>query len=88
MVDLKAHLQMHIARMGTQESIGLPHIGVVKVWVPAVRRAHHVRNADGAGRLEHRQALLEVRRAVVNSGQDMAVDVSHIALLSASLLIS
>ena len=87
-VDLKAHLELHIARMGTQQPIGLPHVGVVKVWVPAVRRAHHVRYADGASRLEHRQALLEVCRAVIDSGQDMAMDVSHIALLSASLLIS
>ena len=88
MIDLKAHLQMHIARMRAKQSIGLPHFFEVKIRVPAVWRTHHVRNADGAGRLEHRQALLEVRRAVVNTGQDMAVDVSHIALLSASLLIS
>ena len=54
MIDLKAHLKPHIARMGTQQPVGLPHVGVVKVWVPAVRRTHHVRYADGAGRLEHR----------------------------------
>lgn len=88
MIDLKAHLQMHIARMRAKQSIGLPHFFEVKIRVPAVRRAHHVRYADGAGRLEHRQALLKVYRAVIDSGQDMAMDVSHIALLSASLLIS
>ena len=77
MVDLEAHAQLHVARVRLQLVKGRPHRLVVEVGATAVRRAGDRGHAGGPGRVEHREALGEVARAVIDAGQDMAVDVAH-----------
>ena len=75
MVHLEAHGEREAVRVRAQQLEGVPHGVVVEVRVAAMRRAHDARHARGLRGLEHAQALVQIARAVVHTGQDMAMHV-------------
>jgi hypothetical protein len=80
--DLAARQHLHRLPGGAQRGVQIAHpvrqlARVERVVVADVRRGDDPRHAVRRGHLGHRQARLDVRRAVVEPRQDVAVEVDH-----------
>ena len=82
-VYLKAHLQRKAVSVRHEQFVRIPHGVVVEIRVAAMRCAHDARNTRLFSGFEHRQAFVQIARAIVDARQNMAMDIAHGRFLSA-----
>ncbi len=76
--DLKPHSERKAASMLAQQGKRGAHTLVIEIRIAAMRRAYDLRDAGGAGGPEHLQAHRKIASTVINTGQDMAMDVPQL----------
>lgn len=73
--NLKSHLQGEAIGMFLQFMERIPHGIVIKIRVPAMRRAHNAGNPRCLSCLEHLQAARKIWSPVIDPGQNMAMNI-------------
>jgi len=72
---LKTHLQGEPVGMRLQFMERIPHGIVIKIRVPAMRRAHNAGNPRLLGSLKHLKAAGKIWSTVIDTGQNMTMNI-------------
>ena len=72
---LKAHLQGEAISMFLQFIKSIPHGVIIKIRITAMRRTNNARNPRLLGSLKHLKAAGKIWSAVIDTGQNMAMNI-------------